>query len=86
MRGFWRNLTWPQPGWQRRLSKLASHGKELQLPVMLEPLSCDVPLPCEAKAPVLLCDCLLASLGTQAGMAASAPVAVNKEFRGALLI
>lgn len=27
-----------QPGWQRWLSKLASIEKELQLPVMLEPL------------------------------------------------
>lgn len=34
--------------------------------VMPEPLPCNAPLPCKAKAAVLLCDRLPASLGTQA--------------------
>lgn len=67
-------------GWWRWPSKLASHGKELQLPVMLELL------PCSARAPVLLCDSLPASLRTQAWIAGSEPVAVGKEFSGTLLI
>lgn len=86
VKGFLRNLAWLQPGWQRWLSKLASIGKELQLPVVLEPLPWDVPLPCKAKGPVLLCDPLPASLGTRARTAGSAPGAVDKEFRGTLLI